>query len=285
MSVLRWKIATRKSPLAVAQTEMAAAALAAVWPSAIIDLIPMSTTGDERLQWSLEVRGGKGLFTSELERAILAGEVDFAVHSAKDMPTEMEEGLEIAGYLPRADPHDVLVLREGVHTPAVMATGSPRRRAQVGQRFPGALWQEIRGNVGTRLQKLADGAADGGLLAAAGLARLGISSFPGLEFHPLSIADCVPAAGQGAIAIQCRRGEASVWREAVCAATAEAVTIERAALAALGGGCHSASAAHFAEGVLYLFDESFGARQLTLAEKSPAAARVAVETLLNSSSS
>jgi hydroxymethylbilane synthase len=264
---------------------MAAAALARVHPKAVIDLIPMSTTGDERLQWSLEVRGGKGLFTSELERAILAGEADFAVHSAKDLPTEMEPGLEIAGYLPRANPYDVLVLREGVHTPAVMATGSPRRRSQLSRMFPGALWEEIRGNVGTRLQKLADGAADGGMLAAAGLSRLGIERFPGLVFRQMKVEECVPAAGQGAIAIQCRSGEADVWKDVVCAATAEAVTIERTALAALGGGCHSASAAHFVDGVLYLFDESFGARHLTLAEKSPEAVRDAVKSLLNASSS
>src|SRR5690606_28900590 len=103
-------------------------ALEAAHPGAEVVELPMSTTGDERLGWSLEVKGGKGLFTSELERAILEREADFAVHSAKDLPTEMDPGLEIMGYLPREDPSDVLILREGVERPRTLASGSPRRR-------------------------------------------------------------------------------------------------------------------------------------------------------------
>lgn len=261
---------------------MAQSALESAHSGARVEQLPITTTGDERLQWSLEAKGGKGLFTSELERAILAGEADFAVHSAKDLPTEMDPGLEIVGYLPREDPGDVLILREGVERPATMASGSPRRRQQVARLFPDAGWKEIRGNVGTRLQKLADGYADGGVMAAAGLKRLGIFHFPGLVFRPLTVAECVPAAGQGAIAVQARRGEGMPWDGILCPQTAQAVSIERAALSALGGGCHNSAAAHWADGRLYLFDESFGRREAPFDASEPAAIRTALETLLAS---
>ncbi len=264
----RWKLATRRSPLALAQTAEAMSILQRAHPGVLVEELPMSTTGDDRLQWSLEVKGGKGLFTSELERAILAGEADFAVHSAKDLPTEMDPGLEIAGYLPREDPCDVLILREGFEVPCRMASGSPRRREQLTELFPEAEWVEIRGNVGTRLDKLAGGYADGGVMAAAGLNRLRIRSFPGLVFQPLSAQQCVPAAGQGAIAVQCRKGESKAWDGLVCPQTTLAVTIERAALSALGGGCHSASAAHWHDGVLYLFDTKLGKFSLPFTESN-----------------
>lgn len=274
--------ATRKSPLALAQTALARRALAVVHPEVAVVEKPMTTTGDERLQWSLEVKGGKGLFTSELERAILAGEADFAVHSAKDLPTEMDPALEIFGYLPRENPGDVLILREGVELPATMASGSPRRRQQVARIFPEAAWQEIRGNVGTRLQKLADGYADGGVMAAAGLRRLGIDTFAGLVFRPLSPDECVPAAGQGAIAIQGRRGEGGLWKEVLCPDTTQAVTIERTALSVMGGGCHNSAAAYWHDGLLYLFDESFGARQVPFSETDSGVIRKRLDALLKS---
>lgn len=274
--------ATRKSPLALAQTALARRALETVRPEVRVVQRPMSTTGDERLQWSLEVKGGKGLFTSELERAILAGEADCAVHSAKDLPTEMDPALEIFGYLPREDPSDVLILREGVDVPSTLASGSPRRRGQVARIYPGVTWKGIRGNVGTRLQKLADGHADGGVMAAAGLRRLEIDAFPGLVFRSLSPDDCVPAAGQGAIAIQGRRGEGKLWEGVLCAETAEAVTIERAALAIMGGGCNNASAAHWRAGRLYLYDDSFGARQMPFTSTDPAGIESRLEKIFHS---
>jgi hydroxymethylbilane synthase len=253
------RVATRKSPLAMRQTELAVAALQEACPHWRFEVLPMSTTGDERLAWSLETSGGKGLFTSALEAAIVAGEADLAVHSAKDLPTQMPAGVALAGYLPRAPAHDVLVRREGVE-PGLIATSSPRRRAQLKGRFPGAAWKEIRGNIQTRLEKLVEGHADASVMAKAGFFRMGIDAFPGLTFEDLPIEVSVPAAGQGAIGLQVREEDAVHFRPHLCVETGRAVSLERAFLAAMGGGCHSASAAHYAAGRLYCFDEAFGYR-------------------------
>lgn len=264
-------LATRKSALAMAQAEIARAALAAAHPGRRVELLPLSTTGDERLHWSLELEGGKGLFTSELERALLAGDADYAVHSGKDLPTEFMEGLEIVGYLPREDPHDVIVLREalGRAAPVTIASGSPRRRQQVGKLFPNAIWSEIRGNVQTRLRKIVDGEADATLLAAAGLNRLAVRSYPGLVFRSLTVGECIPAAAQGAIAIQGRIGEGVFWEGSICPATTASVLLEREVLQLLGGGCHSASAAFVEGSTLYLFDEALGRHELDLTSETP----------------
>ena len=272
-------IATRKSPLALAQTEMVAAHLRAVL-GVETRLMKMVTTGDRQTQWSLEQQGGKGLFTKELEQALLRGEADIAVHSTKDLPGEMPEGLAIAGYMPRADARDVLVRRVDTPVPATIATGSPRRRLQLSTLYPKAVFSEIRGNVDTRLRKIAsDHVADATMLAAAGLARLGIASWPDLEFVPLPIDQMVPAVGQAAIGIQCRAGEESRFARAFDAATARAVVVERALQTALGGGCHTAFAAHVAGDSLHVFHESCGRRRFDLteadfAEPDAAASRV-----------
>lgn len=249
------------------QTELALAALQAARPGHCFEVLPITTTGDDQLSWSLEKSGGKGLFTSALEERILAGEADLAVHSAKDLPTVLPDGLVLAGYLPRAAAHDRIVLREdlGPAAPRTIATGSPRRRAQLQQRFPYAQWTEIRGNVGTRLQKIADGYADATVMAAAGLARLGIDQWPGLRFVDLETAACVPAAGQGAIGLQCRAGQERFFAAVGCEATRWAVDLERAILAAMGGGCHSATAVHCSAGKLHFFDTKTGYRSLPVA--------------------
>lgn len=205
----------------------------------------MTTTGDRRRSWSLEERGGKGLFTRELELALEEERADLAVHSAKDLPTELPPALALAGFLPREDPRDVLVVRAGVDVPRRIATGSPRRREQAALLFPEAVFGEFRGNVGTRLRKLAEGEADATLLARAGLNRLGIASWPGLVFRTLDIEASVPAAGQGAIALQCRLSQAEHYSGVGDRVTGRAVRIERAFLNGLGGGCHSALAVHF----------------------------------------
>jgi hypothetical protein len=177
-------LATRKSPLALAQTEMVAAHLRDRL-GVETELLKIVTTGDKQTEWSLEKRGGKGLFTSELEAALQRGEADVAVHSTKDLPGDMPAGLAIGGYMPRADTRDVLVLRAGVPTPRTLATGSPRRRLQVQRLFPAVQFSEIRGNVDTRLRKIGEqGVADGSVLAAAGLKRLGISEWPGRGVSP-----------------------------------------------------------------------------------------------------
>jgi hydroxymethylbilane synthase len=257
-------LATRKSPLALTQTEMVAAHLRATIPGAECELVKMVTTGDRQAEWSLTKQGGKGLFTAELEQALLRGEAHVAVHSCKDLPGEIVAGLVVAGYMPREDVRDVLVLREGVTTPVTIATSSPRRQMQVKRLFPAATFTEIRGNVDTRLKKIAAGAADATILARAGMNRLGIHSWPGITFRPLNLDESVPAVGQGAIAIQSRAGDAARFAAVLDAATARSVTVERALQAALGGGCQMAFAAHVAGDKLYFFHEKTGIRTLPL---------------------
>jgi hydroxymethylbilane synthase len=257
-------LATRKSPLALAQTEMVAAHLRSAL-GVETELLKIVTTGDAQLEWSLEKKGGKGLFTSELEAALHRGEADVAVHSSKDLPGDMPAGLTIAGYLPRADPRDVLVLRSGIGEPKTLATGSPRRRMQIKMLFPGVEFSEIRGNVDTRLRKIAEQhVADGTILAAAGLTRLGIEEWPGLDFHPLGFGEMVPAVGQGAVAIQCRAADAGSFLSHFDALTAVALRLERAFQSALGAGCHTAFAAHAISDSLYFFHEKTGLRTVPL---------------------
>lgn len=271
MSASNLILATRKSPLALAQSEMVAAHLRSTLGVGV-ELRKFVTTGDRQTEWSLEQKGGKGLFTSELEQALLNGEADLAVHSTKDLPGEMPAGLMIAGYMPRADTRDVLVLRAGVEQPAKLATGSPRRRLQLARLYPAVEFCEIRGNVDTRLRKVAEQhVADGTVLAAAGLARLGIAGWPGLEFHPLAHDRMVPAVGQGAIAVQTRLADSARLATVLHADTARSVAVERAFQAALGGGCHTAFAAHATADTLYLFHENTGLQHFPLAEDDFAA--------------
>lgn len=254
-------LATRRSRLALAQTELVRRHLSSAMAGAGFEVLEMVTTGDKRQKWSLEAKGGKGLFTKELEVALLEGRADLAVHSAKDLPTELEEGLEIAGYLPREVAHDVFVVREDCSEPRSIATGSPRRRAQAKTLFPKAVWKDFRGNVETRLDKIVKGEADATILAAAGLKRLGISQWPGLMFKPLAIRQIVPAVGQGAVALECRAGEAERFAPYLDGQTARAVAVERQFLGFLGGGCHSAYAGHFCGDSLHIYHEDCGYRE------------------------
>jgi hydroxymethylbilane synthase len=257
-------LATRKSPLALVQTEMVAEHLRTAL-KVETELLKIVTTGDKQADWSLEQKGGKGLFTGELEQALLRGEADVAVHSTKDLPGEMPAGLAIAGYLPREDARDVLVLREDVTVPRTIATGSPRRRLQVTRLFPSVEFTEIRGNVDTRLRKIAEqNVADGTVLAAAGLKRLGIAAWPGLKFRPLTFAEMVPAVGQGAIAIQCRVADVAKLAPAFDAATARGLGLERALQSTLGGGCHTAFGAYVTADTLHFFHEQTGVRSAPL---------------------
>ncbi len=256
-------LATRKSPLALVQAEMVTARFREKL-GAECELLKVVTTGDRQAEWSLSKQGGKGLFTAELEQALLRGEAHAAVHSCKDLPGGDAPGLVVAGFLPRADVRDVLVLRAGVDRPATIATGSPRRQLQVARMFPGAKFTEIRGNVDTRLKKIAAGAADATVLAQAGLNRLGITGWNGVVFRPLTLEESVPAVGQGAIAVQCRAETAAQLRPALDADTARSVGLERALQAALGGGCLIAFGAHAVDGVLHFFHEKTGACRLPL---------------------
>jgi len=262
-------IATRKSPLALEQTAQVRAWLAEHLPGQPFEDLPLSTRVDERLSWSLEKRGGIGLFTKELEEALLDGRARLAVHSAKDLPTRFAHDLAIAGYLPRARPNDILVRRKGVETPATIATGSPRRRAQLALRFPDAEWTAIRGNVGTRLKKIADGEAGASVLAAAGLDRLGIAAHPGLAFTELPVDDVVPAPGQAAIAIQCRTEDLPAYENLFCPHTKLAVELERAFLRQLGGGCQTPVGAHYTDGAFRIFHPETGHRHFDFELQSP----------------
>ena len=273
-------LATRKSPLALAQTQLVAAHLRERL-GVEVDLLKLVTTGDQQIEWSLEKNGGKGLFTSELEHALERGEADLAVHSTKDLPGEMATGLAIAGYLSRADTHDVLVLRSGVAQPKTIATASPRRRLQIAALFPNAQFTEIRGNVDTRLRKIGtDHLADATILAAAGMNRLCIGNWPGVEFHSLGFEQMVPAVGQGAIAVQCRAAEVERFHPVFDAATMRSVTIERAFQTALGGGCHTALGVHATADTLYFFHEKTGVRHFPLSAADATAPIVYAQRLL-----
>lgn len=251
-------VATRKSPLALKQAEMAVARFERAIPGSIYRVDKMVTTGDKRRDWSLEKQGGKGLFTKELEDALLENRADFAVHSAKDLPSDMPEGLSIAGFLPRESPEDVLILRSGVQSPKVIATGSPRRRIQLRYLYPNSEFIEIRGNVDTRLTKIAEGYADATVLAAAGLKRLGIDSWPGTDFVELRLDQCVPAVGQAAIAIQCRTIDVPQFAPSLDESTMVAVRLERAFMERLGGGCQVAFAVNYTEGKLRIYHKDCG---------------------------
>lgn len=257
-------IATRKSPLAMAQTQLARELFESRMPGVGFRIEKMVTTGDKRRDWSLEEKGGKGLFTKELEDALLERRADFAVHSAKDLPSEMPKGLAIAGYLPRETSEDVLVLRQGLETPQKIATGSPRRRIQLRYLFPKAEFVEIRGNVDTRLKKIAAGDADATVLASAGLKRLGISEWEGLTFRTLSLDECIPAVGQAAVAIQCRAEDVDMFGPHLDEETALAVNLERAFLTRLGGGCQVAFAVNYADTTLRIYHKQCGHERRSL---------------------
>ena len=259
-------LATRRSPLALKQAKLVADNLKRRLSRDVV-LLPMVTTGDRQADWSLEKTGGKGLFTKELELALLDGRADLAVHSAKDMPSDMPTGLDLVAFLPRENPADILVLKDGVSVPKKIASGSPRRRAQARLIFPRANWIEFRGNVETRLQKISESAeAEATLLAAAGLNRLDIHDFRGLTFTRLNFEQMVPAPGQGAIAIQARAKEKALFAPVNDPETEEAVLIERSVLSAFGGGCQVALGAHFCkkQGVLYFFHEACGIKSLKI---------------------
>mgnify|MGYP001302302575 CR=1 FL=1 len=252
------RIATRKSPLALWQAKRVEHLIRENL-GFDTQIVPMSTTGDKQSQWNLSEKGGKGLFTKELEESLLRNETDLAVHSAKDMPTECPEGLTLATFVEREDPRDVLVLKEGIDNPKRMATGSPRRRAQLRNRFEGCEWTQLRGNVETRLRKIVEqDEADGTILAAAGLARLGFKSFSGLKFIYLSMQEMVPAAGQGAIAVQSRYEDKELFTVLGNPDTQRAVITERKILDGQGGGCQVALGVCMHNQKLYFFDEAFG---------------------------
>lgn len=238
---------TRGSDLALTQTKIVAGQLQAAHPGLEVETIIIKTTGDQRLDVSLSAPGAleKGLFTKELEEALMAGTIDAAVHSLKDLPTEQPAGLTLAAILERADPADMLVSKtagglDGLPIGARVATSSPRRRAQLLQLRSDLVVVDIRGNVPTRLRKLAeDPKLNGLLLAKAGLDRLGHQVIP-TGLHAAVIPEILPAPGQGAIAVECRGNDTRVidlLRVLHHEDTARCVLAERKLLTELGGGC------------------------------------------------
>ncbi len=202
------KIGTRKSQLAMAQTEMVANAIRQVHKELEIQLVPMTTVGDRILDRPLDSFGGKGAFISEFEDAMLTGRIDLAVHSAKDMPISLPAGLGILAVSEREDPRDVLVTRKDspLKQGGIVGTSSLRRRLQLEELYE-VKTENLRGNVGTRLSKLKNGEYDGIILAAAGLKRLNLLTDEDFEYEYLSEETFIPAAGQGIIAVEGRQEE------------------------------------------------------------------------------
>lgn len=239
------RIGTRKSPLALWQAEHVRDLLQQRFPQTRIILVPMTTQGDRRLDVTLGSIGGKGLFTKELEQALLEHAVDIAVHSMKDVTVELPDGLEIGAMLERADARDAFVSRRYAHLDhipdgGIIGTASLRRQSQIRYRWPRVQVVDLRGNVGSRLARLEpdpEEPMDAVILAAAGLTRLGLAA---QARHYLTLDESLPAVGQGAIGIECRSMDTRIRRYIEVLehpTTRRCVEAERAMNLALGGSC------------------------------------------------
>ena len=253
MTGARLRLGTRGSALARAQTALVVGVLGRAHPeltaAGALETVVIRTTGDRVTDRPLAEIGGKGLFCKELEAALLERRIDLAVHSVKDLPTWLPTGLVLGAVLARGDPRDVLISRDGagldgLPAGAVVGTASPRRQAQLLARRPDLRVVNFRGNVDSRLRKLAAGEVDATLLALAGLERLGVAPAGASVLAPEVM---LPAVGQGAIGIECRADDAPALgllaaiddpRSAIC------IAAERALLAALDGSCHTPIAGH-----------------------------------------
>lgn len=242
---MKLRIGSRESRLAVIQSRMVMEKIAKAEPAAELELVTMKTTGDKILDKTLDKIGGKGLFVRELDHALREERVDFTVHSLKDMPMEVPEDLPLAAFSSREDPRDVLVLPEGtteIDRSKPIGCSSRRRQLQLKKLFPDMAIEPVRGNVQTRLAKLEAGQFSALVLAAAGLKRLGLEERISRYF---SVEEVLPAAGQGILAVQTRKGMDTDClrlvqdKESACCARAE-----RAFVRALNGGCSSPVAAH-----------------------------------------
>ncbi len=235
-------IATRRSRLALWQAEHIQGRLRKLHPGLVVELLPLSTRGDEILETRLEEAGGKGLFVKELEAAMAQGRADLAVHSIKDVPAELPPGFALAAITSREDPRDAFVSAKfssvrAMPAGAVLGTSSLRRQAQLVALNPGVEVRLLRGNVETRLAKLDRGEYGAIILACAGLERLGLASRIRVRLAPEEV---IPAPGQGALGIECRADQSKV-RELLApladATTSLCVRAERAVSLALGGNC------------------------------------------------
>jgi hydroxymethylbilane synthase len=238
------RIGTRASALAVAQAEHVAARLVAEHPGLEVELVRLTTSGDRDLDRPLHTMGGKGVFTKELDDALLDGRIDIAVHSLKDVPTEMPEGIDLTAFGHRATPFDVLITQndeilDELPDGAKIGTSSLRRKAQLLLYRPDLDVVDLRGNVNTRLSRLESGVVDGIVLAAAGLERLGLQN---RVTEILTQDVMIPAAGQGILAVTTRAHDAKTHKLVAAfddVSARAAGTCERGFLAALGGGCQT----------------------------------------------
>ncbi|MGI1679354.1 MAG: hydroxymethylbilane synthase [Cellvibrionaceae bacterium] len=243
------RIATRKSALALWQAEFVKAELEKIHPDLLVELVPMTSRGDQVLNVPLAKIGGKGLFVKELEHALLENRADIAVHSMKDVPMEFPEGLGLVTICEREDPRDAFVSNEyqtllELPQGSRVGTSSLRRQSQLLAYRPDLKIEFLRGNVNTRLKKLDDGEYEAIILAAAGLMRLG---FDDRIKEKLSIELCLPSGGQGAVGIECRIADKTILELLAPLhhqKTAEAVIAERAVVKRLEGGCQVPIAAY-----------------------------------------
>jgi hydroxymethylbilane synthase len=208
---MKIRIPTRKSKLALAQARLVADEIIKNFPNAQVELVKISTTGDLILHKPLTAIGGKGVFVSEIERALLDGQIDLAVHSAKDLPLRLEKGLGISSVLKRGNYRDILITQKSEQIKNepdfVVGTGSLRRRLSLKKLYPNVSFGDIRGNVDTRLEKLSRGEYDAIVLAAAGLERLGLDSNEKFDYTYFDYTEFLPAPCQGIIAVESREND------------------------------------------------------------------------------
>ncbi|MCD6055744.1 MAG: hydroxymethylbilane synthase [Gammaproteobacteria bacterium] len=243
------RIATRQSPLALWQANFVKDQLLKYYPDLQIELLPLVTKGDALVDQSLIKFGGKGLFVKELEKALLDKKADLAVHSSKDLPAKLPDGLCLGAVYEREDPRDALVTPhadkiESLPKGAVIGTSSLRRQCQLAHHYPHLQFKLLRGNVDTRLKKLEAGQYDAIILAAAGLIRLGLRS---KITAYLDVAQCLPAVGQGILAIECREEDNTTHtliRSLENSSSRICLSAERACSEALGGSCQVPVAAY-----------------------------------------
>ena len=235
------RLGSRGSRLALTQAELAAEALRAADPEADVAIVPMTTAGDRDRSRPFGEIGERGVFVKEIEEALLAGRIDAAAHSAKDMTSTAVDGLVVGAYLPREDALDALCGAGGLRPGLRVGTASVRRRAQLIALEPTISVEPLRGNVDTRLRKMRERGLDAVVLAAAGLDRLGLADEIGYRFPP---AELLPEAGQGAVALQVRAGEEELVSALDDSETRRRVEAERACVARIGAGCLAPVAAH-----------------------------------------
>jgi hydroxymethylbilane synthase len=235
------RLGSRGSRLALVQAELAAEALRQASPDLDVALVPITTIGDRDRSKPFGEIGARGVFVKEIEEALLAGRIDVAVHSAKDMTSTNAEGLSVGAYLRREDPRDALCGADGIRRGMRIGTASARRRAQLLALEPELSVEPLRGNVDTRLRKRRERGLDAIVLAAAGLDRLGLEREIGYRFNPEEL---VPEAGQGAVALQVREGDETLVGHVDDPETRRRVSAERACVARIGAGCLAPVAAH-----------------------------------------